>query len=222
VTVPDRTRLLHGPYRQNRYRLGGVLFCEVRGEVVACGVSAGRIPWPVGKRGRAKSLVVCGGLVRAVRREAAVAVCHWWGITPQTVTKWRRALGVPEHNDGTRRLRRENAPNSVLRPDVQAKARANAQMPEARAKMGAANVGKPRPAHVRAAMNHRGRKASPEARTRMSAAHRRRGTVPSGTRVWSPAEDALLGLPTKEVTERTGRTVFAVWERRRRLRRSVR
>jgi hypothetical protein len=185
-----------------------------------CGVSAGRIPWPVGKWGRARSLVVCGGLVRAVQREAAVAVCHWWSVTAQTVTKWRRAFGVPEHNEGTRRIRRENAHYSVLRPDVQAKARANAQTPEARAKMGAANVGKPRPAHVRAAMNHPGRKASPEKRAKMSATHRRRGTVPPGTRVWLPAADAFLGLPTKEVAERTGRTVMAVWERRRRLRRT--
>ena len=54
-----------------------MLVCEVRGQVVGYGMTDGRIPRPVGKRGRAPSLVVCGGLAKAVRREAAVAVCHW-------------------------------------------------------------------------------------------------------------------------------------------------
>src|SRR5919202_1919966 len=102
--TPDRTRLLHGPYRPPRCRVGGVLLCEARGEVVVCGMTDARIPWPVGKRGRARSLVVCGGLARAVWREAAVAVCHWWGVSPVTVWKWRSALGVPQHNEGTLRL----------------------------------------------------------------------------------------------------------------------
>jgi hypothetical protein len=64
-----------------------------------------RIPWPVGKALRAKSLVIFGALERAIRRESNTAVCHWWGVTPQTVTKWRKALGVGPVIAGTRRLK---------------------------------------------------------------------------------------------------------------------
>jgi hypothetical protein len=105
--MPDPTRLLFGPYRPPRCRLGRALVCEVRGEVTVCGITDARIPWPVGKRGRARSLVVCGGLAKAVRRESGLAVCHWWGVTPQTVTKWRKALGVGRVTAGTRRVFQE-------------------------------------------------------------------------------------------------------------------
>src|SRR4029434_3535585 len=41
-----------------------------RGTIV--GLSAGRIPWPIGKRERAKSLVLYRDLAGAVRRESVV------------------------------------------------------------------------------------------------------------------------------------------------------
>ena len=99
-----RYKLLHGPYRAPRCRIGSRLFCEVRGEVIVCGISGARIPWPIGKRGRARSLVVCGDLAKAVLRESNIAICYWFGITAQTVSKWRKALDVPQVNEGTRRL----------------------------------------------------------------------------------------------------------------------
>jgi hypothetical protein len=37
-----------------------------------------------------------------------LAVGHWWGVSGQTVTKWRRARGVPATNEGTHRLRSEH------------------------------------------------------------------------------------------------------------------
>jgi hypothetical protein len=50
----DRYKLLHGPYRMPRCKLGGRLFCEVRGEVIVRAISDAAIPWPQirGKRGR--------------------------------------------------------------------------------------------------------------------------------------------------------------------------
>src|SRR3954447_10035285 len=106
--MTEATRLRFGPYRPPRCRDGRPLTCEVRGEVVVCGMTDARIPWPVGKRGRARSLVVCGGLAEAVRRESNAAVCRWWGVTPQTVSKWRKALGVGPVTEGTRRLKQAN------------------------------------------------------------------------------------------------------------------
>ncbi len=54
------------------------------------------------------SIALCGDLVRAVKLESNIAICHWWGVTPQTVTKWRNALGVDATTEGTRRLRQEH------------------------------------------------------------------------------------------------------------------
>jgi hypothetical protein len=74
----DRSRLLFGPYRTPRCRVGQRVRCLARGAVTVHALTDAPIPWPVGKRGRALSLVLCGDLARAVRRESVVAVAHWW------------------------------------------------------------------------------------------------------------------------------------------------
>src|SRR4051794_39889389 len=103
---PITCKLLFGPYRPPRCKLGQVVQCQVRGDVPVKRVSAGRIPWPVtcGKARGRPSLIVFGGLAEAVRAEAAIAVAYWWGVSPQTVSVWRKALGVPQVNTGTARL----------------------------------------------------------------------------------------------------------------------
>ena len=81
----DRFRLLHGPYKTPPFQYGDLVICERRGEVQLVGLSGGPIPWPVGKHGSVITLAVFGDLASAVRCEAAQAVAHWIGITPQTV-----------------------------------------------------------------------------------------------------------------------------------------
>src|SRR6476646_5152388 len=93
----ERFKLLFGPYAAPPFKYGQVLECAVYGSVIACGLSKGPIPWPVGKRHRRahrRFLIVTGDLERAVQREAAIAVRHWWGVSQTTVSKWRHALGV--------------------------------------------------------------------------------------------------------------------------------
>jgi hypothetical protein len=49
----DRLKLLFGPYRTPRVRLGRVLTCEARGaDVIVVGYSDAPIPWPVCKVSR--------------------------------------------------------------------------------------------------------------------------------------------------------------------------
>jgi hypothetical protein len=73
----------------------------VRGEVTLCGLSDAPIPWPIGKRGRSRnSLVVFKDLEKAIRRESNQAIAYWWGVTPQTVSKWRKALSVGIATEG--------------------------------------------------------------------------------------------------------------------------
>jgi hypothetical protein len=217
----DRYRLLFGPYRAPYVRKGEVVFCDVRGEVVVRGIFAGRIPWPVTRLKSSRPLlIVFAGLAEAIRRESNQAVAFWWGIDKQTVSKYRKALGVPLTTEGTRRLHRDIA-GEVFTEEVRARAVAAANTPEANAKKSAAKLGKPRPAHVMEALAraNRGRQLPEQTRRKMSQAHKRRGTRPPWLNDPWPAEhDALLGtLPDAEVAERTGRTLQAVGDRRRAL-----
>jgi hypothetical protein len=186
--------------------------------VTLCGLTAGPIPWPVGRRGRTKAIVLCAGLSDAVRRESALAVAHHWGVTGQTVTAWRKALGVGAVTEGTSRLKRERA----LEPDIaaaRARGQAKAGDPGRRAKIAAARRGKPRPRHVIEAMR-KGRTGKPqteETRRKIGEAVRRLGIrPPKAGRPWTPQEDKLARtLPAKEAARRTGRTVRVVRDRRR-------
>jgi hypothetical protein len=219
VDDAERFRLHFGPYATPRFRYGQVAWCEVRGEVSITRLTDAPIPWPVGKRGRAKSLVVCKGLDKAVRRESAQAVAHWWGVTPQTVTVWRKALGVERTNEGTYRLFQEHGRGPAGMGGL-AKAWAKAQDPARREKIAAARRGQPRPARVVEAVRraHLGTGHSEQTRRKMSEAHRRLGHRPPVGQPWTPAEDDMVRtLPPADVVRRTGRSLRAVYDRRRTL-----
>jgi hypothetical protein len=221
VDDADRYRLLHGPYATPVFHYGDDAFCERFGDCVLVGLHDAPIPWPVGKRKgkgqRGRFLVLTGALVEAVQRESEPAVAHWWGVSEATVCLWRKALGVPATNEGTRRLRHDYA----LEPGITAarqKAQAKARDPQRRAKIATAKRGKRRPRHVveAVAAAHRGKAASDETRAKIREAQRRRGTrPPKAGRPWTDAEDELLRtLPPAEVARRTGRTLTAVYGRR--------
>jgi hypothetical protein len=215
----ERFRLL-GTYKTPRFRYGRKVICEVRGEVVITGMTDSRIPWPIGKRGRGRhSLVVYKDLAKAIRRESNQAICHWWGITPQTVSKWQKALGVERATNGTSRLHSEynKEPWAV---EAWAKTHAKARDPKRRRKISAARRGKPRPPHVLEAMHRarRGMHHSEETRRKMSRTHRRRGTLVPGTILWTPEENELVKtLSVEEAAKRTERTLSGVYKRRRLL-----
>lgn len=87
MTTVDRHKLHFGPYRTPQFKYGQKVECEARGEVTITKLSDGPIPWPVGWLPGGKSPVLYGSLVLAVKREAACAVCFWWGATPWLVQK---------------------------------------------------------------------------------------------------------------------------------------
>jgi len=138
----------------------------------------------------------------------------------EAVVRLHDDAGVGLVNEGTHRLRHDYA----LEPwalQALAKAQAKSGDPVRRAKIAAAKRGKPRPAHVVAAVAAalRGTHHTAEARRKMSEAQRRRGTRPPNTgSPWTEQEDALVRtLPAKEVAKRTGRTLSEVWTRRQQL-----
>ncbi|MCE9607043.1 MAG: hypothetical protein K8U03_19330 [Planctomycetia bacterium] len=188
-------------------------------------ISNGRIPWPLGRiRGNSnRALIVYGALARAVRREANQAICFWWGVTAQTVSKWRKALGVFEQTKGDRAVRAEHGRRNWTK--VGPKLLAKSQHPERRAKISAARTGNPRPKHVIEAMMlaNTGRPLTASTKLKMSAAHKKRGSRPPWIGpAWTAEEDALHAkLPAGAIAKQTGRTTAAVYLRRRVLKRAA-
>jgi hypothetical protein len=68
-------KLHFGPYRAPLFKHGAVVEDALRGEVTIAGMSAGRIPWPIGQKGQSKGPVLFKGLAKAVQKESGVAVC---------------------------------------------------------------------------------------------------------------------------------------------------
>jgi hypothetical protein len=206
----DRFQFLFGPYHAPSCHVGQRVRCLVRGAVVVVGLSDAPVPCPLCRAGKWRVPVMYKGLARAVRQESELAVAHGWGV------------GVGATTAGTSRLRRGH----FAEPWAQAaRAKAHAKRRDAEAdagrrqKIAAAKRGKPRPRHVIAAMaaGRRGKPHDEESRRTMSAAQRRRGArPPKAGRPWTPREDDLVRrLPAPEVARRTGRTLGAVYGRRR-------
>jgi hypothetical protein len=223
VNDADRFRLRFGPYKTPRVKRGQIVRCEVRGEVRIVSLSDAPIPWPIGWRARGRpSLVVFKDLAKAVRRESNIAVAHWFGVTAQTVTVWRKAFAVGPINEGTHELLAGLGKERI--EDSLPKAYAKARDSERCRKISEAHKGKPKPRHVIEALR-RGRTGKPhseEVRRKISEANKRRGAwPPAAGRPWTEEEEELLQtLPVAEMVRRTGRTNSAVRSRRRKLRRS--
>jgi len=210
-------RLLFGPYLPPSIRRGDKLFCEIRGTVTVAGYSDAPIPWPRVKKGGNACLVLCGELVRAVKREALLVVAHHWGVSQTTVWKWRKALGVERSNEGTDQRLHDDA---VSRGDDRLeRARRKSKKPKALAKLSKSLKGRVRShATIEAVRQAAKRQHWSEARRKKIAAlWRKRGHRPHNPyqRPWTPEEDALIGTDRdRVVAERLGRSVKAVQMRR--------
>jgi hypothetical protein len=197
-----------GPYHLPRCRVGGKLFCELRGWVTVGGMTAAPVPWPYAKARGAHSLILTRDLVAAVRTEAEIVVCHLFGVSSNTVWKWRKALGVPHATPGTSELKAASK-RGVRRQTGRVRAwtaytddLVRTLPPKAAAK---------------------------RLRRSMAAVYARRqllgvGIVRAGRRVtrsdvWTAAEDeAVLSMKPKDAAKRLGRSLMAVYIRRNRLR----
>jgi hypothetical protein len=135
----ERFRLRFGPYRTPRFRYGAAVDDLRFGRVRIAGISEARIAWPYRKKGMPKTLILYGDLAKAVRRESNQAVAFWWGVTPQTVTAWRKALGVRPTTAGTSELRSAHF-HEPWAKRAQKKAVAKARDPERRAKIAAGSL----------------------------------------------------------------------------------
>jgi hypothetical protein len=218
VTRREKTKLRFGPYLPPRTRRGSRLFCETFGTVTVGGYSDGPIPWPYAKH-PGHPLILCGDLVRAVRREAGIAVASHWGVNKTTAYRWRRMLGVPSRNEGTYVVTREIA---LSRDDDRLeRAQRKSKQPKAIRKMVQSLKGRlPSPKAMAAAREAAKRPRSEAWKQKMSAYWRRRGHPPGHpeSKFWTAQEDALLGTATDaQVARAIGRSWRAVESRRRKL-----
>ena len=74
---------LFGEHQSPAFNLGDVVLCAMRGPVRIAGVTSARIPWPTGKRiegriGTTPAIILCDGLIDAVKNESNRTVCYWW------------------------------------------------------------------------------------------------------------------------------------------------
>jgi hypothetical protein len=79
-TIPTKCKLIFAPYRPPRLYVGDRTDCLMRGTVVITSWTAARISWPRSQAGGAKGgsgILLDYELARAVRTEAAAAVCYW-------------------------------------------------------------------------------------------------------------------------------------------------
>jgi hypothetical protein len=166
-------------YRTPNFRYGQKVEDLARGEVTIVKLSDAPVPWPIGAIKWARSPVLYCDLAKAVRRESNLTVQRLFGVTGQTVTKWRKALGVPPNNEGTLRRRVEVGTSPVMRKALKAM-QATLRDPGRRAKIAAAKRGIPMPASVKRALRraNKGRPLTAEHRAKIAAAHKRRGTIP--------------------------------------------
>src|SRR5438876_3010706 len=98
----DRFKLLFGPYSAPIVPRHGYLICKMRGPLLVGDWTEAPISWPC-KWGTA-SPILCGDLLRAVKREAKATVAFFWGVSFATVNKWRKAVTVPRWNKGSSAL----------------------------------------------------------------------------------------------------------------------
>jgi hypothetical protein len=121
VTNLEPVQLLQGSYVPPKLHRGDRSVWLYRDcDVVVTGWTDARISWPrcrayYHRRG-GPGLLVTEDLARAIRTEAALALCYWFGVGDTLVWKWRQAFGVEKLNKGSAWLRQ--ALNQELRENL--------------------------------------------------------------------------------------------------------
>jgi hypothetical protein len=204
----ERVKLLYGPYRPPRCKVGENVTCEYHGrEMVVSGMTDAPISWPQGRSRNGLSVIVCGDLVRAIRTESAMAVAYHWGVHSSTVSKWRKALGVPRMTNGTRRLRIEWT-TEIFTPEFRAKGREAMHRPDVRAKLSALRKGRRQHPNTIEACRRLGQRPKSDAWKRaLSERSKKMWENPEAhglpqRRKWAEDELALLGADSDNAVAR--------------------
>lgn len=129
-----RYQLIAGPYEAPKTKIGAELKDKIRGPVRVGGWSDGRIPWPRLLTAGRPAFVLTGDLLKAVRHESSAAIQYWWGVSPSTVHRWRRALVIDQYNEGTLLLHRIWIPEKISASEAK-RGQRRGSSPQGRARM---------------------------------------------------------------------------------------
>jgi hypothetical protein len=215
--LDEQNRLgLLRPYRSPTVQLGDYLDCARFGRRRVTGFTQARIPWP--RSGH--SLILCGDLIEAVRRESELAIAHAWGVSVVIVWRWRKALGIGRITPGTRRLYEEYYPHKITEA-AREKMHSTWLLPELREAAGLRQRGKPAHPATLAGLRAAARRPKSEPhRAAISAALRRRGRIPLRPpgRAWTPEDEAILGrIADRKIAAILGCTLAQIRYARKRL-----
>jgi hypothetical protein len=96
-------RLVAGPYKPLRCKIGDVLSDLLRGDVAVSAFSKAPIPCPMGRARKKAKLapILTSELERAIRTESSKAVKYWWGVGTWLAWVWRHQLKVTIVPSGT-------------------------------------------------------------------------------------------------------------------------
>jgi hypothetical protein len=193
----DRFKLLFGPYAMPRCRVGRWRKCVLQGKVKVVGISDTPIPWPQCRSNRHLVPIICGGLLKAIKRESNQAVAWHWGVCAYTVSKWRKALGVRRSNEGTHELQSAWMPER-LDDEARERQRQSLKSPERGAKIGAAQGDRKRSPETIAKMRKAktGFRHTKKTRAKMRTAQLERYAREPN---WTQEEDALLATKPDHV-----------------------
>lgn len=221
MTKKEKCRLLFGPYKSPNPPRGGYLTCKIRGKVKVGSWSQGPISWP--KYHKGGGYIIGGDLYRALQVESVWAISKHWGVRRETVSKWRRALGIQRLTVGTSRLYRERA-KEWSTPRRIRKMVELARTPDARRKISEARKGTPILPHVKKAFLKQARKPKTERWKGMmkqrTSERILRGEVSfiKPNQLWTKAQISKLGTkPDQELAKELRKTLMAVKLKRQRL-----
>jgi hypothetical protein len=179
-------------------------------------------------------LLVEEELARAIRVESSLAIQFWWGVSQHLVWVWRKALGVPRYTEGSLRLQRMNAEAGAdvvrgvpLSPKAVERRRQTAiELDLAQYMLPCSRPGGSRPwsndelALLGTMPDAKLARRLKRTRDSVRQAREKRDIAPPDSQRprWTEGEDELLRtLPAPEVVRRTGRTLAAIYCRRREL-----
>lgn len=214
------SQLRFGPYGLPRgLAVGDSVWCHYRRRNVVIGsISDAQMQWFQAGRGSGTGLIVCGDLVRAVQMESVSAVAHHWGICADTVSNWRRVLGVPRMNRGSKAVFQELFAGR-LSDEQLARGRIRSKSKKSIDKMSMSKRGRPMHRNTRKALTAAvTRPKTRSHRHAISEAMKAADIIPPNCVRWTEAEIRLLGTePDAVVAMQLGKSVDAVRKQRKRL-----
>jgi hypothetical protein len=179
----------------------------------------------LGSCGAGHGLLIEDELARAIQHESAAAVVYWWGVSRSAVRHWRKALGVTRtSNEGTHRLVLGAITATLEARFAEGPRRRGDSRPPAH--QGAiwtadeiAHLGALSDAEV-AQRTGRSTNAVLKKRTALGRPAVTTQGIPYARRFWRSEEDeAVRTLPPQDVARATGRSLEAVYQRKKALRR---